>query len=132
APAVLRLYDGAESQRSFGLDPDVNLLLAFDEGDATMVDAGMDVLAAECRGSGAERLDDQLVARWFGHRNEVGALEALIAKGYVVDTMEVSGPWSALEEIRLAATGAIAAVEGTLAASTHQSHSYLTGGCLYF
>ncbi len=132
APAVLRLYDGAESQRSFGLDADVHLLLAFDEGDATMVDAAMSVLEAECIGGGAERLDDALVERWFGHRNDVAALEALISKGYVVDTMEVSGPWAALEEIRVAATGAIAGVEGTLAASTHQSHSYLTGGCLYF
>ena len=36
-------------------------------------------------------LDDALVEQWFGHRNNVDALEALISKGYVVDTMEISG-----------------------------------------
>ncbi|MEZ5205307.1 MAG: FAD-linked oxidase C-terminal domain-containing protein, partial [Acidimicrobiales bacterium] len=80
----------------------------------------------------ATRLDDALVERWFGHRNDVAALEALISKGYVVDTMEISAPWSRLDAIYEAATAAIAAVPGTLAASAHQSHSYPTGACLYF
>lgn len=55
-PAVLRLYDGIESQRNFGVETSVNALLAFDEGDPTMVDAGMAVVAEEC--AGASRLDD--------------------------------------------------------------------------
>ena len=96
-PAVLRLYDGIESERNFGTDRSVNVLLAFDEGDATMVDAGMAVVAEEC--AAADVLDDALVEQWFGHRNEVSALEALISKGYVVDTMEISAPWSRLDAI---------------------------------
>ncbi len=43
------------------------------------------------RARDAERLDDELVERWLGHRNDVSALEALIAAGYVVDTMELTG-----------------------------------------
>lgn len=128
--AVLRLYDGIESQRNFGTETTDNVLLAYDEGDATMVGAAMAVLDAEC--VGARRLDDALVEQWFGHRNNVDALEALIGKGFVVDTMEVSAPWSALDAIYDAAVAAIAAVPGTLAASAHQSHSYVTGACLYF
>ncbi len=128
--AVLRLYDGIESQRNFGVDPSVNVLLAFDEGDPVVVDAGMVVVDQAC--AGADRLDDALVEQWFGHRNNVDALEALVSKGYVVDTMEVAAPWSALDAIYAAATSAIAAVPGTLSVSAHQSHSYLTGACLYF
>ncbi len=128
--AVLRLYDGIESQRNFGVDPSVNVLLAYDEGDAVVVDAGMVVVDQEC--AGADRLDDSLVEQWFGHRNNVDALEALISKGYVVDTMEISGPWSTLDAIYEAATEAIGAVPGTMAVSAHQSHSYVTGACLYF
>jgi alkyldihydroxyacetonephosphate synthase len=128
--AVLRLYDGIESERNFKVDQSSNVLLAYDEGDATMVEAAMAVLAEEC--AGAERLDNALVETWFGHRNDVAALEALISKGYVVDTMEISAPWSKLDAIYEAATAAIADVPGTLAASAHQSHSYLTGACLYF
>lgn len=132
SPAVLRLYDGIESQRNFGVDPSVNVLLVFDEGDPLLVDAGMAVVDEECTAAAADRLDDALVERWFGHRNDVAALEALITKGFVVDTMEISAPWSCLDAIYDAATSAIAAVEGTLAVSAHQSHSYPTGACLYF
>jgi alkyldihydroxyacetonephosphate synthase len=128
--AVLRLYDGVESQRNFGVEPTDNVLLAYDEGDPVMVDAALAVLAEEC--AGATRLSDDLVEQWFGHRNDVAALEALITKGYVVDTMEISAPWSQLDAIYEAAIAAISAVPGCLAASAHQSHSYPTGACLYF
>ncbi|MCU1499569.1 MAG: FAD/FMN-dependent dehydrogenase [Acidimicrobiales bacterium] len=128
--AVLRLYDGIESQRNFGVDPALNVLLAYDEGDPLIVDAGMAVVAEAC--AGADRLDDGLVEQWFGHRSNVDALEALISKGFVVDTMEISAPWSCLDAIYDAATSAIAAVPGTMAVSAHQSHSYVTGACLYF
>jgi alkyldihydroxyacetonephosphate synthase len=128
--AVLRLYDGIESQRNFGVETTDNVLLAYDEGDPTMVGAAMAVADEAC--AGARRLDNALVDTWFGHRNNVDALEALISKGYVVDTMEVSAPWSRLDEIYAAATAAITAVPGTLAASAHQSHSYPGGACLYF
>jgi alkyldihydroxyacetonephosphate synthase len=129
-PAVLRLYDGIESERNFKVPTTSNVVLAYDEGDQTMVDAGFAITVEEC--AAAERLDDSLVETWFGHRNDVAALEALISKGYVVDTMEITGPWSTLDAIYEAATTAIAAVPGALAASAHQSHSYLTGACLYF
>jgi alkyldihydroxyacetonephosphate synthase len=128
--AVLRLYDGIESQRNFGVEATDNVLLAYDEGDETMVEAAMAVVREEC--AAARPLGDDLVTTWFGHRNDVAALEALISKGYVVDTMEISGPWSRLDAIYEAATAAIAAVPGTLAASAHQSHSYPGGACLYF
>jgi alkyldihydroxyacetonephosphate synthase len=128
--AVLRLYDGIESERNFGTSRDDNVLLAYDEGDPTMVGAAMAVVDAEC--AAAKRLGDDLVEKWFGHRNDVAALEALIGKGFVVDTMEVTGPWSKLDAIYEAATTAVAAVPGVLICSAHQSHSYVTGGCLYF
>ena len=129
-PAVLRLYDGIESERNFGVDQSVNVVLAYDEGDQVMVDANMAVVDAEF--AAADRLDDALVEQWFGHRNDVAALESYITKGFVVDTMEVTGPWSRLDEIYQVTTSAIGAVSGTLAVSAHQSHSYPGGACLYF
>ena len=41
-------------------------------------------------------LDHDLVERWLEHRNDVSALAPLWRGGIVVDTVEVSGPWSAL------------------------------------
>jgi alkyldihydroxyacetonephosphate synthase len=59
-------------------------------------------------------------------------LEALISRGFVVDTMEIAGRWSDLPAIYAAATDAIGAVAHTRSASAHLSHSYSDGACLYF
>src|SRR4051794_17122207 len=131
-PAVLRLYDAIEADRSYQTGPDAAVVLVRDEGDGAIVDTTMTIVAEECRRAGAEPLDSALVERWMGHRNDVSALEALISKGYVVDTMEVAGSWTDLPAIYDATVAALRGVEGTMAASAHQSHSYLDGGCLYF
>ncbi len=128
-PAVLRLYDDIESNRNHQTEGTHDLLV-LDEGEPGLVDAGMAVVAEECADAAA--IDVGLVDHWLGKRNDVAALEALISRGYVVDTMEVTGPWAALPAIYAAATAAIREVEGTLVASAHQSHSYTDGGCLYF
>lgn len=129
-PAVLRLYDTVESNRSYETGDATHVLLVLDEGDMGVVDCTMELVAEEC--VGAPRLDTALVGRWLEHRNDVSALEALIRKGFVVDTMEVSGPWAALPRIYAETIAAIKGVEGTLSASAHQSHSYTDGACLYF
>jgi alkyldihydroxyacetonephosphate synthase len=46
--------------------------------------------------------------------------------------MEVAGSWADLPAIYRATLDALLGVDGTLAASAHQSHSYPSGGCLYF
>jgi alkyldihydroxyacetonephosphate synthase len=129
-PAVLRVYDAIESDRSYQTGADDHLLLVLDEGDELIVDAHMTVVAEECRD--AKLSDTAFVEQWLEHRNDTSALQALISRDYVVDTMEISAPWSRCVEIYEAATAAISAVEGTLAASAHQSHSYPDGACLYF
>ena len=128
-PAVLRLYDAIEGERNFGTG-EVAPLLVLDEGDPAIVDTTIEIVAEEC--VGAKHLDVELVERWMGHRNDVSALESLISRGLVIDTMEVTGPWSRLDEIYRSTTAAIAAVDGVLAVSAHQSHAYTDGACLYF
>ncbi len=130
-PAVLRLYDAAEADRTYHTG-DRALLLALDEGDGTLVDATFELLAEECLRAGGHRGDEAHVEHWLAHRNDVTALEALTSKGYTVDTMEVAGSWADLPTIYRATLEALQGVEGTLAASAHQSHSYPSGGCLYF
>ncbi|HET6793769.1 MAG TPA: FAD-binding oxidoreductase [Acidimicrobiales bacterium] len=130
-PAVLRLYDPAESARSFG-EPEHAVLVMLDEGDALLVDATATVVADECQGVGAEALDDALVGRWLEHRNDVSALGALIGRGYVVDTIEVAGRWAVLDRLYGDVTATLSGIEGTLAATAHQSHAYGDGACLYF
>jgi len=130
-PAVLRLYDGRETGRTFKLD--TNALVVLDEGDPGLVAATMAIVEEECRTTaGSERLDDGLVGHWLEHRNDVSALPALVSRGVVLDTVEVAAPWSALADLYRDATSALEAIDGMIAASAHQSHAYGDGACLYF
>ena len=128
-PAVLRLYDRRESQRSF--DADTNVLVCLDEGDAAVVDGGWRVLTDVC-GAAGERLDDGLVGRWLDRRNHVADLGDLAGAGIVADTVEVAASWRALPGIYDAACAAVAELPDVLAVSAHQSHAYRDGACLYF
>jgi alkyldihydroxyacetonephosphate synthase len=130
-PAVLRLYDATESARSFELAEQCALVV-LDEADQGLLDATLAVVDAECAAAGAVALDDEIVARWVGHRNDVSALAPLYRAGIVVDTIEIAARWSTLPLLYDACVSALLALEGTLAASAHQSHAYVDGACLYF
>lgn len=130
-PAVLRLYDATEANRTYSTG-DRHLLLVLDEGDPAMLEAVMRVVAEECDAVGGQRADIGHVERWLHHRNEVSALEALTRRGFVVDTMEIAARWRDLPAVYEATTAAMLAVPHARAATAHQSHSYLDGACLYF
>ena len=130
-PAVLRLYDAAESQRSFDVTHGC-VLVVLDEGDPVLVEAVMAVVDDVCSSSPATPADPGLVQRWLDHRNDVSALGALVSRGFVVDTVEMAGRWSVLGDLYQRVTDRLRAIDGTLAASAHQSHAYTDGACLYF
>jgi alkyldihydroxyacetonephosphate synthase len=128
-PAVLRLYDEVETRRSFEMDGGA-ILIVLDEGDPAVVDAVLAVVGEEA--AAADELGDDLVARWLEHRNVLPPLESLVRGGIVADTIEIAAAWSALPAIYRRALDDLAAIEGTIAASAHQSHAYSDGACLYF
>jgi alkyldihydroxyacetonephosphate synthase len=131
-PAVLRLYDAAESQRGQGGDGSECILLVLDEGDPTVVDATMAIVERCCNATGARQGDVGLVDAWLGHRNDTSALQGLTRKGFVVDTMEIAAPWTAIERLFGDVRGALLGVPHARAATCHLSHSYSDGACLYF
>lgn len=131
-PAVLRLYDSTESKRSHGLDGTQCTLLVLDSGDRDIVESTIRVVEHSAAKHNAITGDVGLVEKWMHHRNDTSGLQALSRKGFIVDTMEVSAPWSRLTGIVEAVKGAIMAVDGARSASVHLSHSYLDGACLYF
>ncbi len=130
-PAVLRLYDHAESARNFDV-ADHCVLVVLDEADPGLLEATVAVVDAECAAGGGTPLDEGLVERWMSHRNDVSALAPLYRAGIVVDTIEISARWASLTPIYEGCLGALQAIDGTLAASAHQSHAYGDGACLYF
>lgn len=116
-PAVLRLYDAVESTRGHGGDGTTCALLVLDEGDATIVDATMAIVAEVCAVAGSPA-DEALVDQWFEHRNDTSALQSLTHKGYVVDTLEIAAPWSALDRVFDDTVAALTAVPHALVASS--------------
>jgi alkyldihydroxyacetonephosphate synthase len=129
-PAVLRLYDKVETQRSHSGDGSQCALLVLDEGDINIVEATMGVVEDEC--AAALPGSTELVERWLVHRNDTQALQELTRKGYVVDTMEIAAPWSRLDAVHQRAVEALMEVPHARVASCHLSHSYADGACLYF
>lgn len=131
-PAVLRLYDAEESARGRGGDGDTCILLVLDEGDVASVDATMAIVDEECLATdGCLPRDADLVAAWLEHRNDTSGLQALTRKGFVIDTMEIAGPWIRLEHVFETTRHALLDA-GARTATCHLSHSYTDGACLYF
>jgi alkyldihydroxyacetonephosphate synthase len=128
-PAVLRLYDEVETRRSFQMDGGA-VLIVLDEGDPAVVDAVLAIVGEES--AGGYEVGDVLVERWLEHRNVLPPLESLVRGGMVADTIEIAATWSALPSIYRSALEGLTAIEGTIAASAHQSHAYSDGACLYF
>ncbi|MDA8046817.1 MAG: FAD-binding oxidoreductase [Actinomycetota bacterium] len=130
-PAVLRLYDRAESDRQFAVTGQA-LLIVVDEADPALVRAVMAVVDEEARAGGATPLDPGLADTWLERRNHLPPVADLVAGGLVVDTVEVAGRWSELADLYEDAVTALRDLDGTIAASAHQSHAYPDGACLYF
>ncbi|MEY3805622.1 MAG: hypothetical protein RIR69_434 [Actinomycetota bacterium] len=131
-PAVLRLYDGAESKRSHGGDGNTATLLVLDEGNESLIDATMAIVHDVCMSMGAQAGSLELVEQWMHHRNDTSGLQALTRKGYVVDTMEIAVNWAACDNVVEAVESALLGVPHARSASCHLSHSYIEGACLYF
>jgi alkyldihydroxyacetonephosphate synthase len=131
-PAVLRLYDAAESKRGQGGDGRQCMLLVLDEGHVELVDATMSIVEHCCTALGATEQDRALVDAWMSHRNDTSALQDLTRKGFVVDTMEVAAPWSRVGALFDEVRATMMAVPYARAATCHLSHSYPDGACLYF
>jgi alkyldihydroxyacetonephosphate synthase len=127
-PAVLRLYDERESRQ---FDDGGNALLVLDEGDPSIIDATIRVVAEEC--AEARALDgEKLLDQWLAHRNDTSGLQDAYQRDLVVDTTEIAARWSALPAIYEDGVAALKAVDGLWVASAHQSHSYTDGACVYF
>ena len=133
-PAVLRLYDAIEADRSYQTGDDAPCCSCSTRATRTIVDATMARRRRGVRGRRAARRR-RLVEQWLGHRNDVSALEALISRGLVVDTMEIAG--AVARAAARSTSAATAAIRGgrraRSSASAHQSPlATPTARCLYF
>lgn len=131
APPVVRQYDLRESRR---LDKraEACLILMVHEGPAGLVAAETEAVAGLADRFGVARAPLDIVENWLEHRNHVPSWDQFLARGIVLDTVEVSAGWDAIGAIYEAAVASLADIKGCLAGSAHSSHVYRAGLNLYF
>jgi alkyldihydroxyacetonephosphate synthase len=134
SPPVVRLYDAPESQRHFpGLCPEERaMLLLLHEGPTRLVEAAREASVELCGQAGAAPADPAAVDHWLEQRNRVPGFREFLERGIIVDTIEVTCPWSRAAELYERVTGSLRQVEGMLLATAHSSHQYRSGTGLYF
>jgi alkyldihydroxyacetonephosphate synthase len=133
----MRQYDAAETARNFGdftkaTATGRGLLLMVHEGPAARVAAECEVVDRLARKRGLEPASEEIGPYWMQRRNHVPSWRELFEANLIVDTIEVSAPWTRIEAIYDAATTSLREVDSVLAASGHSSHVYRTGLNLYF
>ncbi len=133
-PPVLRLYDGHEAGRHFGewIAEDAAALLIVTEGPAAMADAELAACREICTAQGGSDAGAAPVEHWFVERNNVPSLRDLVARGLVVDTIEVTADWTHISDLYRNVVESVGEVKSLLIVSGHSSHSYAQGTNIYF
>ncbi len=133
-PPVMRQYDASEVKRNFReyfLEGKA-LLFMVHEGPAVRVEAELGDIARIVAAAGLQPCDPAVAELWMGKRNHVVEWKDFFEKGAVVDTIEISAPWSKIDTIYDDAVASLKAREGVITASAHSSHAYRSGVNYYF
>lgn len=136
-PAVVRLHDGTEAERSYGehVMEGESILLLLSEGPQGLVAAEAEAVARHVADACPEArpLGEAPVERWLHHRNDVSMFWQLTGMGLIVETIEVAAGWSAIGTIYRDVTERLRReVPELLVVSGHSSHSYPQGTNIYF
>jgi alkyldihydroxyacetonephosphate synthase len=134
-PAVVRLHDPLEAERSFpGVvqtgEAILLLLCEGPQGYASVEIAAIERLVTE---QGGRPLGSDPVQAWLDHRNDISRYEQWLRAGRIIDTIEVAAGWQAIariyDRVTARARDEIAELKQI---SAHSSHSYPQGTNLYF
>ncbi len=134
-PAVVRLHDWLECEKPYGafMEEDENLLILWCEGTPEKV-AYEQTVIERIIGDKAIAAGSKPVDIWYEHRNDAAdEYEHYGEQGLLVDTLEVSAPWSVVADLYEEGIDAVYyAVPELLYLSGHSSHSYPNGTNIYF
>ena len=133
-PPVMRQYDYPEVKRNFPdhAQPEKALLFMVHEGPAARVNVEIDEVAKIAMAAGLTPASGAVAQEWMGKRNHVVAWKDFFERGVVVDTIEISAPWSKIDAIYEDAVASLRSREGVVNASAHSSHAYRSGVNYYF
>lgn len=133
-PPVIRQYDASESNRHFGDDIDEGaiVILMVHEGEAESLVVEKAKVTEIATGCGLTIGPAKIVDDWMVKRNSVPHILDFLKNNIVVDTIEVSAPWSRINQIYDRAVAGLQTLPGILAGTAHSSHAYRSGVNLYF
>jgi alkyldihydroxyacetonephosphate synthase len=135
-PAVIRIYDKAETERHFYAEPKakkkVMVIFVCEAPIASLVDLEVSEVHKTCQECNGVDCGKEPVEHWFETRFNVKESSIYIPKGQIADTIEVSCMWDKAIDLYHSVIKELQNVEGLLLASAHASHFYPNGVCFYF
>jgi len=130
-PAVVRIFDEAESERYFPRIGRKVVTIFISEGETEYTALDARVIRRVSRENGGKSSGEEPANIWLQKRFDIGLGPILMQYGGIVDTVEVSALFKDAARLYRDMVAAMKAVEGTLEVSGHYSHFYREGACLY-
>jgi len=130
-PAVVRIFDEAESERYFPKIGRKVTTIFISEGEAEYTKLDAKVIRRICGENEGKSSGEEPVDIWLQKRFDIGLGPVLMQYGGIVDTIEVSALFKDAAKLYRDMVTAMKAVEGVLEVSGHYSHFYREGACLY-
>jgi alkyldihydroxyacetonephosphate synthase len=130
-PAVMRIFDEAETERYFGEIKDKVTVIFISEGDSDYVALESSVIKRIAQENGGEPLGEEPVNIWLKKRFDIGLGPIIMQQGAIVDTIEVVSLFTDAANLYSDMIASMKAVDGALSVSGHFSHFYREGACLY-
>jgi len=130
-PAVVRIFDEAESERYFPKIGRKVTAIFISEGETEYTKLDAKVVGRICRENEGKSSGEEPVDIWLQKRFDIGLGPVLMQYGGIVDTIEVSALFKDTAKLYRDMVTAMKAIEGVLEVSGHYSHFYREGACLY-
>lgn len=130
-PAVVRIFDEAESERYFEEIGNKVTVIFASEGEPDFVALESNVIRRIAEENGGEPMGENPVNIWLGKRFDIGLGPVIMQQGAVVDTIEVASLFKDAANLYEDMISSMNAVDGAVMVSGHFSHFYPEGACLY-
>jgi len=130
-PAVVRIFDEAESERYFPKLRRKVTTIFLSEGESEYTALDGKVIRRISRENAGKPRGEEPVNIWLKKRFDIGLGPVLMQHGGVVDTIEVSALFKDAAKLYRDMVASMKAIEGVLEVSGHYSHFYREGACLY-
>lgn len=134
-PAVIRIYDHAETARHFEEVEKANdrvMVVFVCEGNSKLVDLEEEITRTKCEQYNGIDCGKAPVEHWFKTRFRVTETSSMPPYKIVFDTIEVAACWDDATEVYHKVLDKMDKLKGVLMITAHVSHFYPNGVGIYF